>query len=104
MPKGLKILRLAFKDTSLTHFGGMVILQRFCNKLGLRRLIQRSAQIPQRNADYLPSDLIIALLYTTLLHSKVHNHGTRPHLLYHLLSNEERGPLSRYQGRRDDNI
>ena len=29
MPKGLRILRLAFVDTHLTHFGGMILLQRF---------------------------------------------------------------------------
>src|SRR3990170_832399 len=62
MPKGLRTLRLTFIDTHLTHFGGMVLLQRFCNKLGLRRLLQRSVQISQRNVDYLPADVILALL------------------------------------------
>jgi len=66
MPKGLRTLRLTFIDTHLTHFGGMVLLQRFCNKLGLRRLLQRSVQISQRNADYLPSDMILALLYAIM--------------------------------------
>lgn len=66
MPRGLRILHLSFKDTHLTHFGGMVPLQRFCSILGFRRLLQRSVQIPQRNADYLPSDLILALLYVIM--------------------------------------
>lgn len=66
MPKGLRTLRLTFIDTHLTHFGGMVLLQRFCNKLGLRRLLQRSVQISHRNADYLPSDMILALLYAIM--------------------------------------
>src|SRR3972149_5980361 len=66
MPKGLRTPRLTFIDTPLTHFGGMVLLQRFCNKLGLRRLLQRSVQISQRNADYLPSDMILALLYAIM--------------------------------------
>jgi len=66
MPKGLRKLRLAFTDTHLTHFGGMILLQRFCSKLGLRRLLQRSVQFPQRNANYLPSDLILALLYAIM--------------------------------------
>ena len=66
MPRGLRILRLSFIDTHLTHFGGMVLLQRFCKKLGLRRLLQRSVQIPQRNIDYLPSDLILSLLFAIM--------------------------------------
>jgi Transposase DDE domain group 1 len=44
----------------------MVLLQRFCNKLGLRRLLQRSLRLPQRNADYHPADLILALLYAIM--------------------------------------
>lgn len=59
-------MRFAFNDTNLTHFGGMALLQRFCNKLRLRWLIQNFVKVPQRNADYLPSDLILALLYATM--------------------------------------
>lgn len=66
MPKGLRTLRLSFKDTHLTHFGGMILLQRFCSKLRLRWWIQNSVKIPQRNAAYLPSDLILALLYAIM--------------------------------------
>lgn len=66
MPKGLRILRLSFKDTHLTHFGGMILIQRFCNKLRLRWLIQHYVKSPQRNADYLPCDLIMALLYAIM--------------------------------------
>ena len=67
MRKGLQTLRLSFKDTSLTHFGGMVLLQRFCNKLGLRRLLQRSIRTVQRNSTYRPSDLILALLFAVMI-------------------------------------
>jgi hypothetical protein len=66
MPKGLQTLHLSFIDTHLTHFGGMVLIQRFCNKLRLRWLIQKYIKIPQRNADYLSSDLIIAILYAII--------------------------------------
>jgi hypothetical protein len=66
MPRGLRTLRLAFVETHLTHFGGMVLLQRFCNKLRLRWLIQNHIKMPQRHADYLPSDLLLALLYAIM--------------------------------------
>lgn len=54
MPKGLRTLHVSFKDTHLTHFGGMVLLQRFCNKLRLRWLIQNAVTISQRNATLSP--------------------------------------------------
>lgn len=66
MPRGLKTLRLSFKDTHLTHFGGMILLQRFCNKLRLRWRIQKYVRIPPRSTEYLPSDLILALLYAIM--------------------------------------
>jgi hypothetical protein len=66
MPRGLRTLRLAFAETHLTHFGGMVLLQRFCNKLRLRWQLQHSLKVPQRHADYLPCDLILALLYAIM--------------------------------------
>ena len=66
MPRALRTLRLSFQETHLTHFGGMVLLQRFCNKLGLRRFLQQSLRISQRNADYHPSDLVLALLYAIM--------------------------------------
>jgi len=66
MPKGPRILRLSFTDTHLTHFGGMVLLQRFCNKIKLRWMIQKYVKILQRNIDYLPSDLILSLLYAIM--------------------------------------
>jgi hypothetical protein len=66
MRKGLRILQFSFTDTNLTHFGGMVLIQRFCNKLGLRRLLQRYVRIPHRNVDYQSADLILALLYAMI--------------------------------------
>jgi hypothetical protein len=66
VPKGLKTLHLSFIDNQLTHFGGMVLIQRFCKKLRLRWLIQKYIKIPQRNIDYLPSDLIMAILYAII--------------------------------------
>ena len=66
MPKGLKTLRLTFKDTNLTYFGGMILIQRFCNRLKLRWLVQKYVKIPQRNANYLPADMIVALIYAVM--------------------------------------
>jgi len=61
MLRALRTLRLSFHETHLTHFGGMVLLQRFGHKRGLRRLLPRSLRTPRRNADYRAADLIVAL-------------------------------------------
>jgi hypothetical protein len=45
----------------------MVLLQRFCSKLGLRRLLQRTVQLPQRNTNYHSSDIILSLLYAVMI-------------------------------------
>jgi len=66
MPKALRTLRLSFRETHLTHFGGMVLLQHFCNKLCLRRWLQQWIRIPRHRAGYHPSDLILALLYAIM--------------------------------------
>lgn len=63
MPKGLRTLHLSFRETDLTHFGGMVLLQRFCSKIKLRWLIQNHVKLRQRKGDYAPVDLILALMY-----------------------------------------
>src|SRR6266568_5617424 len=66
MPKALRTLSFSFDDTNLTHFGGVVLIQRFCSRLQLRWFLQHYVQIPRRDAEYPPADLILALLYATM--------------------------------------
>lgn len=66
MPKGLKTLAFSFTAPSLTHYGGMVLIQRFCNRMGLRRRLQHQIKLAQRLGDYYPCDLILALLYALI--------------------------------------
>lgn len=66
MPKGLKTLAFSFTAPSLTHYGGMVLIQRFCNRLALRRRLQQQIKLSQRLGDYYPCDLILALLYALI--------------------------------------
>ncbi len=66
MPKGLRALRFSFADSQLTHYGGMVLMQRFCNRLRLRWRLQKHVPLPGRAGDYHPSDLILALLYALI--------------------------------------
>jgi hypothetical protein len=66
MPKGLRTLHLAFDDSSLTHFGGLILLQRFCKRLDLRRRLQTYVRIPKRPGEFHPADLLLALLYVIM--------------------------------------
>jgi hypothetical protein len=61
--KGLQTLKFLFDADSLTHFGGLFLIQRFCNKLRLRRRLERILQPPPRWSDYHPADLILVFLY-----------------------------------------
>jgi hypothetical protein len=63
MRKGLQTLDFAFEAECLTHFGGLFLIQRFCNKLCLRRRLERILKTPPSWADYHPADLILLFLY-----------------------------------------
>lgn len=63
MSKGLQKVKLSFEDSSLTHYGGMLLFQQFCQKLGLRRLLQRHVQWQRRSNHYHPTELILTIIY-----------------------------------------
>lgn len=66
MSAGPRSWRFAFRDSSLTHFGGMVLIQRFCQKIRLRRQLQKKVHLRSQQSGYWPADLILALLYTVI--------------------------------------
>ena len=62
MSKGLQTLDFSFEGDALTHFGGLFLIQRFCNKLRLRRRLQRILKAAPSWSDYRPEDMIMTLL------------------------------------------
>src|SRR2546425_657830 len=52
MRKGLQSLDFSFEAESLTHFGGLFLIQRFCNQLCLRRRLERILRGSPRWVDY----------------------------------------------------
>ena len=66
MSKGLETLGFSFDEPHLTHFGGMVLMQRFCKQVDLRRRLHRTVRVPQRAGDYAPTDLTVALLFVII--------------------------------------
>src|SRR5438874_5108604 len=63
MSKGLQTLEFSFEGDALTHFGGLFLIQRFCNQLRLRRRLQRILKAPPHWIDYRPEDMILMFLY-----------------------------------------
>ena len=66
MRKGLQTLDFSFEAESLTHFGGLFLIQRFCHKLCLRRRLERILKDAPSWADYPPADLVLVLLYVLI--------------------------------------
>jgi hypothetical protein len=62
-----KRVTISFSGQTLTHFGGLVLLQQFFQRLGLRRLLTRSIRFNQRNNRYSLSESLLALIYPILL-------------------------------------
>lgn len=66
VPKGLRRVRLSFTEDQLTHFAGMLLIQRFSHGIGLRRLLQQQLRPVPRFRDYHPSEMILAILYAII--------------------------------------
>jgi len=67
MARGPTNLRVAFTAAGLTHFGGLLLIQRFLQRLGLRTGFQQAIRFPQRNHRYSVSEMLVALLYPLIL-------------------------------------
>ena len=63
MKKGLQSLEFSFEADTLTHYGGLFLIQRFCNKLHLRRRLQRLLRAAPDWTQFDPADLILMILF-----------------------------------------
>ena len=66
MAKGLRNLPIAFEEPHLTHFAGMALVHAFCQRLGLKRLLQQALRPAPRSRDYQSAELLLALLYAII--------------------------------------
>src|SRR5229473_3111929 len=60
-------VRLAYKHTGLTHFGGTYFLHEFIRVLQLRNYLSRRLAYHRRNSDYSVSQMLLALIYPIIL-------------------------------------
>ena len=63
MKKGLQSLEFSFEADCLTHYGGLFLIQRFCNQLDFRRRLQRLWRAAPDWCEFNPLDLILLLLF-----------------------------------------
>src|SRR3989338_8434937 len=67
MPKGLRQLHVTFDEPNLTHFGGMLLIHRFCKQLRLKWLLQKHVPFQHERVNrYHPADLLMAILYAMI--------------------------------------
>ena len=69
MKKGLQSLEFSFEADSLTHYGGLFLIQRFCHKLDFRRRLQRLWRAAPDWSEFDPVDLVLLLLFLLTLSS-----------------------------------
>lgn len=63
MKKGLQSLEFSFESDTLSHYGGLFLIQRFCNKLDFRRRLQRLWRAAPDWAEHDPVDVVLLLLF-----------------------------------------
>jgi hypothetical protein len=63
MKKGLQSLTFSFEADALTHYGGLFLIQRFCNQFEFRRRLQRLWRAAPAWSEFDPLDLILLLLF-----------------------------------------
>jgi hypothetical protein len=63
MKKGLQTLTFSFEGETLTHSGGLFLIQCFCHKLDLRRRLSRCLRAAPPWQEFDPVDLILMLLF-----------------------------------------
>jgi len=67
MPKGLRKFNFSFNAKGLTRYGGILLFQRFCKFLALRRFLQRSMNWPRYDhLKFQPVDMFLAHLYAII--------------------------------------
>lgn len=67
MPKGPRSVRVRFDARTLTHYGGVYLLQRFFTRLRLKKSLTKAVGFRQRNTRYSIGEMALALLYPMLL-------------------------------------
>jgi len=63
MTKGIRNFHISFGEKTITHYGGLFQIHKFCQKLKLKQLLQIYVRLPQQHVQYSAPELIIFILY-----------------------------------------
>lgn len=66
MPKGLRKVQITVGERNLTHFGGIILIYWFCQKLKLKWFLQNQVRFFCSYKRYHPIDLILAIIYALI--------------------------------------
>jgi hypothetical protein len=67
VPKGTRKVVFSFDESHLTHFGGMWLMQQFCQRLRLRARLQQYVRTGLRVGEYPSTELFLALLFCVIM-------------------------------------
>jgi len=67
MPKGTRKVVFSFDESHLTHFGGMWLMQQFCQRLQLRSRLQQYVRTGLRVGDYPSTELFLAVIFAMIM-------------------------------------
>lgn len=63
MTKGIKSFQITFVEKAITHYGGLFLIHKFCQKLKLKQLLQSYIHFYRQHIKYTVSELILFILY-----------------------------------------
>lgn len=63
MSKGIIKFHISFVEKAITKFGGLFLIHQFCQKIKLKRLLQKYVTFQQYQQHYHTSDLVVFILY-----------------------------------------
>lgn len=67
MPKGIQKLRVSFGESTLTHYGGIFLIQHFCKKLKIKELFHFNIKFPTQYTKYHPVELMMVIIYAIIV-------------------------------------
>lgn len=77
MTKGIKKFHISFEETAITHYGGLLLIHQFCQKLKLKHLLQTYIKFYPKHQHYHIPELIIFILYY-IISGILRIHNTQP--------------------------
>jgi len=63
MAKGIKNFHISFVEKAITHYGGLFLIHKFCQKLKLKQLLQSYIHFHQQHIKYYTQELILFIFY-----------------------------------------